>query len=164
MSGHRIERLLEARNLEEVPADDAEVVAIWAAALREWSDAAVPGLSVAGAFTHVYQAAFRAATAVLRAAGYRARGALGGHHYVTFYAIGGLGDETIERLGDTLQNIRGGRHTALYGDEDELSPDDLENARRHVSQLLDEAHRRLTTKRRGIAARVGPLPSSGDRA
>lgn len=35
MSRHRIERLLEARNLEEVPADDGEVAAIWAAALRE---------------------------------------------------------------------------------------------------------------------------------
>jgi HEPN domain len=162
MSGHRIERLLEARNLEEVWADDAEVVAIWAAALREWSDASVPGLSVAGAFTHVYQAAFRAATAVLRAAGYRARGALGGHHYVTFYAIGGLGDETLERLGDTLQNIRGGRHTALYGDDEELSPEDLESARHHVSQLLVVAHRRLTTARPGIAARAGPpSPSSG---
>jgi len=47
---HRIDRLVEARNLEEVPADDAEVAAIWEAALREWSDASVPGLSVAGAF------------------------------------------------------------------------------------------------------------------
>ena len=88
MSAHRIQRLLEARNLEEVRADDAEVAAIWAAALREWSDASVAGLSVAGAYTHVYQAAFRAATAVVRSAGYRPRGAVGGHHYVTFYALG----------------------------------------------------------------------------
>lgn len=116
MSGHRIDRLIEARNLEEVPADDAEVAAIWATALREWSDATVAGLSVAGAFTHVYQAAFRAATAVLRAAGYRARGALGGYHYVTFYAIGGLDDRELERIGDAMQDIRGGRHTALYGE------------------------------------------------
>lgn len=80
MKQHQIDRLLEARNLEQVQADDAEVAAIWAAALREWSDASVPGLSVAGAFTHVYQAALRGATAMLRAAGYRSRGAVGGHH------------------------------------------------------------------------------------
>ena len=69
MSSHRIERLIEARSLEEVHADAAEIAAVWAAALREWSDASVVGLSVAGAFMHVYQAAFRAATALVRAAG-----------------------------------------------------------------------------------------------
>ncbi len=99
MSAHRIQRLLEARNLEAVPADDAEVAAIWAAALREWSDASVAGLSVAGAYTHVYQAAFRAATAVVRSAGYRPRGAVGGHHYVTFYAASALGDAELQRSG-----------------------------------------------------------------
>lgn len=41
MTSHRIARLLEARNLEEVPAQDAEV-ARWAAVLREWSDAGSP--------------------------------------------------------------------------------------------------------------------------
>jgi hypothetical protein len=119
----RIDRLVEARSLEEVAADDGEVAAIWAAALREWSDASVPGLSVAGAFTHVYQAAFRAATAVLRGAGYRPRGAVGGHHHVTFFALGALGDDEIERVPDAMQGIRGGRHIALYGDEEELAPE-----------------------------------------
>ncbi len=52
MTEHRITRLLDARSLEAVEAPDAEVAALWGAALREWSDAAVPGLSVAGAFTH----------------------------------------------------------------------------------------------------------------
>jgi hypothetical protein len=51
---HRIERLLEARSLEEVPAEEREIVMIWTSALREWSDAAIPGLSLPGAFTHVY--------------------------------------------------------------------------------------------------------------
>lgn len=114
---------------------------------------------MAGAFTHTYQAAFRAATAIVRAAGYRPRGAVGGHHYVTFYAIGGLGDEALERLGDTLQNIRGGRHTALYGDDEELEPEDLENARKHVSQLLIEARRWLTASRPSLASRLGVPPA-----
>lgn len=32
MNQHQIDRLLEGRSLEEVPAEDAEVAAIWAAA------------------------------------------------------------------------------------------------------------------------------------
>lgn len=81
MKRHRIERLIEGRGLEAVDAADEEVAAIWAAALREWSDSAVPGLSVAGAFTHAYQAALRGATALVRASGYRVRGAVGGNHH-----------------------------------------------------------------------------------
>jgi hypothetical protein len=151
MSQRRIDRLLEARSLDEVRVEDAEVVAIWAAVLREWADASVPGLSVAGAFIHVYQAAFRAATAMLRASGYRVRGAVGGHHYATFYALGALGDDELERVADTLQNIRGGRHAALYGDEEELEPADLENARHHVWQLLRLVHRSLIATRPALA-------------
>ncbi len=113
MKPHRIDRLIEARSLEAVPADDAEVAAAWASALREWSDGTVPGLSVPGAFTHVYQAGLRAAAAMLRAAGYRVRGAVGGHHHITFYAAGALGDPALEAIADAMQNIRGGRNTAL---------------------------------------------------
>jgi len=157
---HRIERLIEAHSLEEEVADDAEVAAIWAAALREWSDASVPGLSVAGAFTHAYQSGFRAATAVVRAAGYRPRGAVGGHHYITFYAAGALGDEEMERITDALQSIRGGRHMALYGDEEELEPEDLEGARVHVSRRLQEVHRWLVAARPTLAARIVMPPPS----
>lgn len=156
MNQRRIDRLLEARSLELVPADDAEVAGIWAAAVREWADASVPGLSTAGAFVHVYQAAFRAASALVRAAGYRVRGAVGGHHYVTFHVAGALGDDELETVADTLQNVRGGRHTALYGDEEELEPADLETARGHVDRLLTLVHQSLTTTRPNLAiARPG---------
>jgi hypothetical protein len=157
MTQRRIDRLLEARSLDEVPAEDAEVAAIWVAVLREWADASVPGLSVAGAFIHVYQAAFRAATAMLRASGFRVRAGVGGHHYVTFYALGALGDDELERVADTLQNIRGGRHAALYGDEEELEPADLENARNHVSQLLQLVHRSLISMRPALASALAQL-------
>lgn len=156
MKQHQIDRLLEARSLEEVPAEDAEVAAIWAAALREWSDALVPGLSVAGAFIHVYQAAFRAAVAVVRAAGYRARGAVGGHHHVTFYALAALSDGELARLANVMQGIRGGRHTALYGDEEELDTEELGSARMHVQQLLREVHRWLGERRPPLASGLAP--------
>jgi hypothetical protein len=160
---HRLDRLIEARNLEEVSADDGEVAAIWTAVLREWSDSAVPGLSVAGAFIHVYQAAFRAATAAVRAAGYRVRGAAGGHHYATFYAAGAVGDDEVARIADILQNIRGGRHTALYGDDDEVEPGDVESAspRRALPQGGASLAARPPTRAGQPAqgARCGPHPT-----
>lgn len=107
MNQQRIDRLIESRSLEAVPAGDDEVAAIWASALREWADASVPGLSMIGSFTHVYQAAFRAASVLIRAAGYRPRGAVGGHHHVTFYFVASLGDADLERIADAMQNIRG---------------------------------------------------------
>ena len=162
MNAHRIERLIESRSLEQVPADDAEVAAIWAAALREWSDAAVPGLSTAGAFVHVYQAGFRAAAAVVRAGGYRPRGAPGGHHYITFYAAGALGDDELMRVADELQNIRGERHLALYGDDEELDLQDLANARAHVRSFLHEVHRWLTTARPDLGRRVRSPGDDGE--
>jgi hypothetical protein len=156
MNHHRIDRLLEARSLELVPADAAEVIAIWTAALREWSDSSVPGLSVAGAFTHAYQAAFRAATAMIRSAGYRIRGAVGSHHHITFYAVGALGDPQLERIADAIQTIRGGRHTALYGDEDELEPEDLARARSVVLPFLRTIHDALETGRPDLIGRITP--------
>ncbi|HEX8903830.1 MAG TPA: hypothetical protein VF771_03255, partial [Longimicrobiaceae bacterium] len=81
-------------------------------------------------------------------------GAVGGHHYATFYAAGALGDEEMERITDVLQNIRGGRHTALYGDDEELEPGDLERARAHVSALLQAARRWLISARPAL----GNLP------
>lgn len=154
MKQHRIDRLLQARSLEAVPAEDAEVASIWASALREWGDAAIPGLSVPGAFMHVYQAAFRAATAVVRAAGYRVRGAVGSHHYATFYALGALGDDELERIADAIQNVRGGRHTALYGDDEELEPEDLAAAREAVTRLLAAGLRWLAQARPALAGRL----------
>lgn len=154
MKQHRIDRLLESHALEPVAADDAEIAAIWTAALREWADASVPGLSVAGAFLHVYQAAFRAGTAVIRAAGYRVRSAVGGHHHTTFYAVAALAEEEMERLADGLQALRGGRHAALYSDEEEVLLEDLERARESVGRFLVAVHTHLGTDRADLALRL----------
>lgn len=159
MKQHRINRLLEGRGLEQVEAEDAEVAAIWTAALREWSDAGVPGLSLAGAFLHVYQAGFRAATALVRAAGYRVRGAVGSHHHATFYAAAALGDEALEQAAEAMQAIRGSRHTALYGDEEELDLDDLLTARGHVGRLLTEIHRWIVVTRPPLGERLREPPA-----
>ena len=154
MNRQRLERLLEARSIEEMRADDGEVAAIWEAALRAGSDSGVTGLSLAGAFVHGYPAGFRAAAAVARAAGYRPRSAVGGHHYLTFYAAAALGDEALERGADLLQDIRGDRHLALYGADDELDPEELDRARARVGEFLASVHGWLVAQRPVLAQRL----------
>jgi hypothetical protein len=161
MNRNRLQRLLEARSLEETSADDTEVAAIWEAALREWTDSAVAGLSVAGAFVHVYQAGFRAAMAVVRAGGYRLRGAAGGHHHLAFYAAAALGDEELQRAADTLQNLRAVRHMALYGSDDELEPRDLDDARTQVGAFLHDTHRWLIGFRPALSGCLRMPDASG---
>ncbi len=57
-----------------------------------------------------------------------------------------------------MQNIRGGRHTALYGDEEELDEDDLTGARRNATALLDAVHRRIVSTRPALAKRLAAPP------
>lgn len=116
------------------------------------------GLSLAGAFVHVYQAGFRAAAAVMRAAGYRPRSGVGGHHYLTFYAAAALGDEMVERGADMLQDIRGDRHLALYGADDELDPEELDRARARVGKFLGSVYDWLIAQRPSLASRLRRLP------
>lgn len=77
---------------------------------------------------------------------------------MTFYAIGALGDDELEHVADAMQSIRGGRHAALYGDDEELDAEDLASARNQASRLLRGIHRLLTTSRPALADRLGAPP------
>ena len=80
--------------------------------------------------------------------------AFGSHHYATFYAVAALGDDALERIADAIQNVRGGRHAALYGDDEELEPDDLAAAREHVSLFLAAGLHWLTQVRPSLTDRL----------
>jgi hypothetical protein len=71
--------------------------------------------------------------------------------------VAALADPELEQIADAMQGIRGGRHTALYGDEDELQADDLEKASALVARLLDEVYRWLTSTRPSLASRLGAV-------
>ena len=86
------------------------------------------------------------------------RGATGSHHYATFYAVASFGDADLERIADAMQNIRGGRHAALYGDEEELEPQDLRAAREEVARLLVAAREWIGLNRPSLAPRLGSAP------
>lgn len=70
----RINIMLQSRQIEELAAVDEEVTMVWGKALDTYRASSTPGLTGDPALSLVYQAALQAATAVVRAAGYRVRG------------------------------------------------------------------------------------------
>ena len=150
MSSHRIARLIESRSLEELPAPDAEVQGLWRNAVRELRDSRAEGLSPQGAFTHAYQSAFHSCTAVLRASGYRIRGAVGGHHHNTFYAVAALEVAGVSELADEVQGLRLGRHEALYDWDSQVDSEALARLRAVAGGLIEAGGLWLARRRPGL--------------
>lgn len=150
MSRHRIARLIEARSLEEMEAADAEIEGLLRNAARELRDSRAQGLSEQGAFTHAYQSAFHSCTALLRASGFRIRGAVGGHHHNTFYAVAALGITGVSELAEEMQGLRLGRHDVLYDWESEVDPEALTRLYEVAAGLMEAGTGWLTTQRPGV--------------
>lgn len=148
MTSPRLQRLLADRDLSEEPAPDAEVVGFWKKAMRAYGDSRLPGISPAGAFNAGYEAALDAATALIREAGYRVK-ASGRHHWATFYAIQGLGDEEMEGFGFELDSVRGARHENVYeAEEDEaLATRRRDQLHALLAGFLPTAYARLLARR-----------------
>ncbi len=115
MSRPKIQRLLEERDLEEMPAPGEEVVEFWRKAVRALKDSRVAGLSPEGAFSLAYQVGLSAGTAILRAAGYRVKSRTR-HHFVTFYVVEALTEGSeLAGLAAELDGFRTDRHATNYG-------------------------------------------------
>lgn len=142
MTHHRIERLLQEDQLEEVEPDARDVAGLGGKALERWEVYQTKDLPRATAFQVVYTAGFQLATAVLQAAGHRARGGGtgGGHHWSTFYALRGLGHDRIDAIAVTLDGSRSLRHNAIYDPTDQVPADDMEELVEAVEALFDLAH------------------------
>jgi hypothetical protein len=150
----RIQVMLDSRQLEGQPAEDAEVAGMWAKAVRTLRSSRVAGLDPDSAFTLAYQAALQASTVVVRAAGYRVRGA--GHHHHTFAAVAALGLGELAEAARELNVIRQGRHDAVYDWEAGTEEEDLAAVAAAGSLLFAEAFRWLRAERPRLA---GSLPS-----
>ncbi|HEX8831743.1 MAG TPA: hypothetical protein VF705_11275 [Longimicrobium sp.] len=109
----RIQRLIEARDMELVAPDPDVVSGLWEKAVASNEDSR-KGLSPDNAITLAYQAGFQACTALLEAHGYRAKGANPGHHYRVFYATAGLGYPALKDVDAASESVRKGRTKSFY--------------------------------------------------
>jgi hypothetical protein len=110
---HQIQRLLQAGQLQESPASDGDVAALWQKAVTSARDARNPANSPDNQYVLGYQALLQMSTALLACAGYRTRGAQG-HHANTFYAVAALGITGLEEINISTERIRLMRKVSAY--------------------------------------------------
>jgi hypothetical protein len=148
----RIQIMLDSRQLEESAAEAGEVEGLWRKAVQARASSMVPGLDPNARFTLVYQAALQAAAAVVRAAGFRARG--DAHHHHTFAAVAALDVGEASDAARELNVIRRKRHGAIYDWETQLDEQHVEEIRAQADRLFRHAEPWLRTRHLAIA----PLP------
>ncbi len=146
----RIDIMLQSREIEEDAAADDEVVVVWEKAIESYRASAKHGLTGDPALSLVYQAGLQAATAVVRAAGYRVRGS--SHHYNTFAAVMALDLGELSSAARALDRVRKLRHEAVYGWKVRTSEEDLAATRSDARRLFVSGHRWLISQRPHLAA------------
>jgi hypothetical protein len=104
--------LLTRGYLEKRKSSPREIADLFAVADRDLKDSAVAGLSADLSFATAYSAALRLAEIVLRATGYRTKGAA--HHWSTIAALPLLMGKPAESRADYLDACRIKRNTAMY--------------------------------------------------
>lgn len=154
----RIQMMVESRQLEELPAPDAEVIGMWAKAVRSFRSSSLPELDRDAAFTLAYQAALQLATALVRAAGYRTRGEA--HHHHTFAAVAALGLGDLSDAARDLNVIRQGRHSAIYDWEGATSEQDLARLRASALRLFAAGRTWLASARPALMPGLSDSPQS----
>lgn len=149
-----IQNHLASRSLEERPASDNDVVTYWSKALRAFDDARQVSTSLEGRLLRAYDAGRIAALALIRAAGYRPRGAER-HHYVTFDAARSIA--STRELADALLGIdelRSVRHAVEYEPEDEVDAETVARAIAAARQVILLGARHLRAARPDAAKRI----------
>lgn len=148
----RLRMMIESREIEELAADDAEVLGMWSKAVQSDRDSRIPQLTPGSAFTLAYQAALQAATAVIRASGYRVRETPKGHHRLTFMALSALEAPGLSGAGRHMNELRQGRHEAVYDWESSGETERLEELRTVLHALLPAARDHLCSQRPHLAS------------
>jgi hypothetical protein len=148
----RIQIMLESRQFEEGAAVEGEVEGLWRKAVQTRASSTVAGLDPNARFTLTHQAALQAAAAVVRAAGFRARG--DAHHHSTFAAVAALELGKASDAARDLNVIRRKRHGALYDWETQLDEQHVVEIRTAAERLFTRAEPWLRTRH----AAIEPLP------
>lgn len=126
-------KLLEQRRVVLEKAYRAEIEAQRELAARALADASIVVVSNDGRFNHAYDAARALATLVVRASGYRVKGA-GGGHYNTFLALEAADPESFAEFAAYFDLCRAKRNELSY-----ISPGIV--SRSEVDEILDEVPR-----------------------
>ena len=153
----RIKILLESRNLLEHSAADEEISILWAKAVQALENSR-RGLDPLIEFVVAYNAALQAGTALLAACGYRPSGR--DHHHNTFSGVGALGSGELKRVAGILDDLRQGRHEAVYGFQREITEQDLSALRKAVPVLMEECCLRIADARPSLAGKLSELPAA----
>lgn len=146
--------MLDSREIEELAAEDPEVLGMWGKATRTARTALVRALDddPDARFTLLYQSALQVATAVVRAAGYRVRG--DHNHQITFAAVAALGSGDLSEAARDLNVIRQGRHAAVYDWQATTDADQLAELRAATAMLLQAALSWLRARRPSLSSRL----------
>jgi hypothetical protein len=146
--------MLDSRQIEAAAADDGEVRGMWMKSVRSLGSSRVAGLDADSAFTLAYRGALQAATAILRAAGFQARG--DGHHHHTFAAVAALELGELSDAARDLNIVRQRRHRAIYDWEASVQETDLLSLRSAADRLVERGRVWLQEQRPALE-----LPKSG---
>ncbi len=148
-----IARHVESGRAEARPADDDEVAAFWGKAVIAYADARLASASLDARLVRAYDAGRIAATAIVRAGGYRPRGGEG-HHFVTFDLAGALAtDPALRSALDAMNGLRTHRHALEYEPEDDVDGAVVEEAVRAATLIINAGADHLHALRPGARAR-----------
>lgn len=148
-----IQKHLDGKRLQADPVDDPEVLGFWRKALVAQVDATNATVSLENRMLRAYDAARIAATAIVRAAGYRTRG--DGHHHITFDVARSLvSDVDLKRALDTMDALRKVRHDVEYEAEGEVDERTLTKALRGADQVIALGRVHLQKQRPGLLRHI----------
>lgn len=156
----RLRIMVDSRELEDAEAPDREVVARWRKAVETYRDAG-KDLGADSRLTLYYQAGLQAATALIRAAGFRVLGS--DHHRHTFEAVRALDAGELSRVAREMNAFRRARHQVIYDWDDTPSeaPDDaadLESLASNVGRMLELGCAWLTEARPALSGEIERPP------
>lgn len=150
----KIQRLIDAREMEAVEPDPERIASLWEKALASNADSRM-GLSADNAVTLAYQAGLQACSALREAHGYRTKGATSGHHFRTFYAVSALGYPALENVGVRSESMRASRVRSTYG-AGSLGGDDVRRIHEWLNELLPAVHVALVDTASSICPELPP--------
>ncbi len=134
MMSDPLERLREARFIEEIAADDEEIAGLWSKALESYGDSGARPLSRTGPFKLLYA-----------------------HHQAIFATGAALAPESLSSLIKQLELQRGMRHDAEYSARREIEDEDVERMRALVRDVINDTASVLRNLRPGLRRRIRKL-------